>query len=148
MSGFEVAGVVLGAIPLVISALEHYKSGKGVASSFIKWRGHLDTLIFRLKMQRTFFYLDISELLRLANVIELEDSVDLTEEDCVAILSDAKLGKHLQEFLGPLYQTSLEVLGRYEDCLKTIAGKIGRITRLPNVLLILFYLLFLEMLGD
>lgn len=27
MSGFEVAGVVLGAIPLVISALEHYGDG-------------------------------------------------------------------------------------------------------------------------
>ena len=27
MSGFEVAGIVLGSIPLVISALEHYAEG-------------------------------------------------------------------------------------------------------------------------
>lgn len=133
MSGLEIAGLVLGAIPLVISALEHYKGGKGVATSFIKWRGHLDTLIFRLKLQQTLFYLNILELLRLANVVELEDSVDLTEEECIAILSDAKLGKHLQEYLGPLNRTFLEVLGRYEICLKTIAGKLGRIRRLPKV---------------
>lgn len=29
MSGFEVAGVVLGSIPLLISALEHYSDGAG-----------------------------------------------------------------------------------------------------------------------
>lgn len=133
MSGFEVAGVVLGTIPLVISALEHYRSGKGTASSFVKWRGHLDTLIFRLKLQQTFFYLDILELLRVANIDELEDRVDLTEEECIAILSDAKTGKGVREFIGPLYNTFIEILARYETCLKTIAGKLGHIQRLPDV---------------
>jgi hypothetical protein len=33
MSGFEVAGIVLGAIPLVISALEHYGEGVSVTYS-------------------------------------------------------------------------------------------------------------------
>lgn len=28
MSGFELAGIVLGAIPLLIPAIENYKSGK------------------------------------------------------------------------------------------------------------------------
>jgi hypothetical protein len=133
MSGFEVAGVVLGAIPLVISALEHYRNGKGTASSFVKWRGHLDTLIFRLKLQQTFFYLDILELLRVANVDQLEDRVDLTEEECIVILSDAKTGKGVRKFLGPLYNTFIEILARYETCLKTIAGKLGHIRRLPDV---------------
>jgi hypothetical protein len=27
MSGFEIAGVVLGSIPLIVSALEHYSDG-------------------------------------------------------------------------------------------------------------------------
>ena len=30
MSGFEIAGVVLGSIPLVIAALEHYADGVGM----------------------------------------------------------------------------------------------------------------------
>lgn len=34
MSGFEVAGIVLGAIPLVISALEHYSDGVCLTQEF------------------------------------------------------------------------------------------------------------------
>ena len=34
MSGFEIAGTVLGSIPLIISALEHYRDG--VRSSFVR----------------------------------------------------------------------------------------------------------------
>ncbi|KAI1373035.1 hypothetical protein F4677DRAFT_235567 [Hypoxylon crocopeplum] len=133
MSGFEVAGVVLGAIPLVISALEHYKEGKGVAASFVKWRGQLDTLIFRLKLQRTFFYLQILELLRGAGVEDVAGRLDVTEEECVFILQNAKNGAEVQEYLGLLYDTFLEVLDRYEKCLKAIAAKLGHIHRPPNV---------------
>lgn len=137
MSGFEVCGVVLGVIPLVISALEHYKAGKGGVSSFMKWRGHLDTLIFRLKMQRTFFYLNILELLREAGVEEVEEGGDLTEADCLEVLRNAKRGDEIRDYLGLLYDPFLEVLGRYEGCLKTIAAKLGHIRRPPNVWIIL-----------
>jgi len=133
MSGFEVAGVILGAIPLLISALEHYRSGKGAASSFIKFHGHLDTLIFRLKLQQTFFYLDILELLRVANVGELGRSGDPTEELCHVILGKADTARTIASFLGPLYEIFLEILGRYEACLKTIAGRLGHLMRLPDV---------------
>ena len=37
MSGFEVAGLVLGAIPLVISALEHYEEGVGVMKNMMQY---------------------------------------------------------------------------------------------------------------
>jgi len=133
MSGIEIAGIVLGVIPLVISALESYKAGKGTAASLVKWRGHLDTLIFRLKLQRTFFYLQVLELLREARVTEIADEVDLTEEECVSVLRDAKAGAQIRDFLGPLHDTFLEVLGRYEGCLQEIASKLGHIKRLPNV---------------
>jgi len=133
MSGFEVAGVILGAIPLLISALEHYRSGKGAASSFIKFHGHLDTLIFRLKLQRTFFYLDILELLRVANVGQLGRSGDPTEELCHAILGKADTARTIASFLGPLYETFLEILSRYEACLKTIAGRLGHLMRISEV---------------
>ncbi|KAJ0114903.1 hypothetical protein J7T55_004645 [Diaporthe amygdali] len=132
MPALEICGVVLGVIPLVISALEHYKAGKGAAAAFVKWRGHLDTLIFRLKLQRTFFYLQILELLREARVAQLEDRIDLTEEQCVAVLCDKHTGEEVREYLGLLHDTFVEVLSRYELCLKTIVAKIGHIRRLPD----------------
>jgi hypothetical protein len=133
MSGFEVAGIVLGVIPLAISALEHYKAGKGLASSFIKWRGLLDTLIFRLKLQKTFFYLHILELLREARVPELDDRIDLTAEECVMILRNTKTAEEVRDYLGGLYATFQDVLDRYEACLKAIVAKLGHIQRLPGV---------------
>ncbi|KAK0732320.1 hypothetical protein B0H67DRAFT_640605 [Lasiosphaeris hirsuta] len=132
MSGFEVAGIMLGAIPLVISALEHYKSGKSTASAIFQWRGQLDTLIFRLKLLDTFFYLESLELLRAAKVPEVIDGYDLTKDECAAILLSAKTGKEMQEFLGPLHGIALEIIGRYETCLKKIVVKIHHIRRLDG----------------
>ncbi|RYP69345.1 hypothetical protein DL771_006155 [Monosporascus sp. 5C6A] len=89
MSGFEVAGVILGVLPLVIGALSAYRQKKGVLG-LRKSHGLLDDLIHRLKTQRTNFYLDILELLREARVPEILVDVDPTEEKCVDILQDAK----------------------------------------------------------
>ncbi|KAM5341218.1 hypothetical protein ACJ41O_015327 [Fusarium nematophilum] len=132
MPGFEIAGVVLGAIPLVISALEHYKAGKGAVSSFIKWRGLLDALIFRLKPQQIFFYLQILDLLRETGIHEAVELPDLSEEECIRLLRDAKTGVELEEYQGHLHGTSMEVLRRYEARLKAISSKIGHIRRLPD----------------
>lgn len=133
MAPLEICGIVLGIIPLVISALEHYKAGKGAAAAFIKWRGQLDTLIFRLKLQRTFFYLHMLELLREAQVAQLGGRVDLTEEECVAVLRDKQTGEEIREYLGLLNDTFEEVSSRYELCLRMIVSKISHIRRLPNV---------------
>ncbi|RYP18300.1 hypothetical protein DL765_004020 [Monosporascus sp. GIB2] len=52
MSGFEIAGVVLGSIPLLISAIEHY--GEGL-STIQRWRKHqreVQSLVRNLKTER------------------------------------------------------------------------------------------------
>ncbi|TFA98047.1 hypothetical protein CCMA1212_010227 [Trichoderma ghanense] len=125
MSGFEVAGVVLGVIPLAISALEHYKAGKGTVATFMKFHGQLDTLIYRLKLQRTFFYLNILELLRSAGVREVVNKSDITEDECIAVLQNAKNAEEFKEYLGSchLFDTFHEILARYETCLTAIAAK-------------------------
>jgi hypothetical protein len=130
MSGFEVAGTVLAVLPLVISALEHYKSGAGVASSFLKWRGHLDTLLYRLKTQRTLFYLNAMILLRAAGV---EDLTGQNEEECVKVLMEADTGKVIKAYLDFSYSTFESVIREYERCLKTIVRKLVNIKRVPHV---------------
>lgn len=134
MSGFEIAGLVLGALPLVISALEHYKSGKSIASALVQWRGHLDTLIHRLKQQDTLFLLSLRELLHIARVQELSDGrLDLTREECVTIFSSPETEEAMKESLGSLNEIILETLRRYEECLKKIVVKIRHIQRLDGV---------------
>ncbi|KAI0105596.1 hypothetical protein F4776DRAFT_472572 [Hypoxylon sp. NC0597] len=133
MSGFELAGVILGAIPIVISALEHYKAGKGVLASFVRWDGQLDTLIERLEDQRLSFYFNILELLQDAGVEDVINSDYTPEEICVSILQNMKNEAEIKEYFGAMYDRFLRILGRYEKCLKIIVSKLMHIYRPPNV---------------
>jgi hypothetical protein len=131
MSGAEVvAGLVLGAIPVLIAALEHYKSGKSIASAFFRIRKHVDTLIFRLKSQRQAFRINIMLLLRFAGIAEFKDG---EEELCVKTLLEGNAGPEIRQFLGEAYETFEEVVKNYERCMKIIAGKIMNIRRTPKV---------------
>ena len=56
MSGIEIAGLVLGAIPLVISALEHYENALDSTIAFIRWNRELSTAI-----QKLWYYYRITE---------------------------------------------------------------------------------------
>lgn len=52
MSGFEVAGIVLGSIPLLISALEHYGEGLSTIQRWRKYERELKALIRNLKTEQ------------------------------------------------------------------------------------------------
>jgi len=45
MSGFEIAGAVLGSIPLLISGLEHYRDGVETIDSMIQYRTVVDDIL-------------------------------------------------------------------------------------------------------
>ncbi|KAF5585569.1 hypothetical protein FPCIR_8282 [Fusarium pseudocircinatum] len=49
MSGFEVAGIVLGSIPIVVSALQCYMNGLGTLQNFRSYKRTLKSLILNLK---------------------------------------------------------------------------------------------------
>ncbi|KAI0505728.1 hypothetical protein F5B22DRAFT_494677 [Xylaria bambusicola] len=85
MSGVEAVGLVLGVIPLIISALEHYHDGKSAVST---WRGHVrvvQSLIRNLKTEHGKLYNTCETLLG-------------------GIVSPAKLEPMLNEPFGPLWQ--------------------------------------------
>lgn len=60
MSGLEVIGIVLGGIPLIISALEHYKDGTHAIQIWRKYKTELASVIRQLRVQQS----------RLTNVCE------------------------------------------------------------------------------
>lgn len=55
MSGIEVAGIVLGAIPLVISGLEHYSEGARIIKSLRDYPEEFATLSRRLRVENETF---------------------------------------------------------------------------------------------
>jgi hypothetical protein len=52
MSGFEIAGAILGSIPLVISTLEHYKNGVSVIQRYRRYERELQRLIRNLETEQ------------------------------------------------------------------------------------------------
>jgi hypothetical protein len=134
MSGFEIAGVVLGAIPIVISALSACRAGKWAWMTMRKSRGLVDELIHKLTIQQAHFYLDILELLREARVPEIFAEGDPTPDKCVEILQLVKTGDEVERYFGPqLFGGFLEMLGFYETYLKQITSKLSHIVRPQNV---------------
>ena len=55
MSGLEVAGVILGGLPLVISALEHYTHGVNTAKRYWRFKSELRSLILEINTERSIF---------------------------------------------------------------------------------------------
>lgn len=52
MSGLEVIGVVLGSIPLIISALEHYRDGATAIKRFRRYDREKQSVVRNLKTER------------------------------------------------------------------------------------------------
>lgn len=129
MSGFEIAGVVLGALPIVIEGLSAYRAGKGLLATIRRFHGLVDDLIHQLKTHKTNFYLDILQLLREARVEAILDDLDPTEEVCMEVLFNARTGKEISRYLGHLQPQFLETLGYYENYLKEIVSRLETIVR-------------------
>lgn len=133
MSGFEVAGVVLGVLPIVIKALSDYRAGKGLLATIGRSRGLVDDLLHRLKDHQRDFYLDILQLLREARVPEILAEGDPTPDRCVEILHAVQTGDEVKQYLGPhLFHEFLRILGYYDKNLGEITSKLGHIIRPQN----------------
>ncbi len=85
MSGFEIAGIVLGSIPLVISALEHYSRGLSTIQRWRKYHRELQTLIRNLQ----------TEQVKLQNVCE---------KLLVGVVPASEIEAMIDEPAGPLWR--------------------------------------------
>ncbi|KAJ0370676.1 hypothetical protein COL154_001050 [Colletotrichum chrysophilum] len=85
MSGFEVAGVVLGTIPLVISALEHYKQGISTIRTWRNYNRELRILILSLETERVRFQ-------------------DVCEKLLVGLVSPCQIESMIEDPFGPAWQ--------------------------------------------
>jgi len=77
MSGFEVVGIVLGSVPLLISGLEHYRDGIDTVQNMIRYTEVVNTI-----------------------VISVSTNLAIYEQSCEALLSRLMLPPHVfQELL-------------------------------------------------
>jgi hypothetical protein len=71
MSGFEIIGVVLGGLPLIISAAEHYREGFEPLAKWYRFRNDFRAFINNVDLERQMFE---------ALVVQLLEQTDLSVE--------------------------------------------------------------------
>ncbi|KAJ5739887.1 hypothetical protein N7533_012671 [Penicillium manginii] len=132
MSGFEIVGVVLGAIPLIISAIDCYKTTSQKIKFMTKKELLLDRLIQSLEEQK--FLLD--------NEIRLAlQGTHLDEEEIIALIArqglnpfqDPEIADSLKDHLGDAFPLYKKAVSRCEDNLKAIIANISGLSSASQV---------------
>lgn len=102
VTGVETAGLVLAAIPLIISALEHYEDLIEPTKAFIHWRRHLTKLILELYTIHASYEQAIS--LMLAPFADLADQTTMMEDPLSKLWTEGDVADNLREKLGIVYR--------------------------------------------
>lgn len=117
MSGIEVAGLILGAIPLVISGLEHYAEGVSTIKIMFNAPSEFKSLSRRLRVEQKIFKNAI-ELLLHDCIDDDQMLADLMSDTADSKLwSDPEVGKALRQKLQTSYSVYLDTMTSLETTL-------------------------------
>lgn len=111
MSGIEIIGVVLGALPLFLSAAEHYKSGLDFARRAIKKHQFVAVYQDELAVQQTLLNLYIKAVIgrtRLSPAVQSELLDSLAHD----VWRRPEVVTELTRELGDAYQSFISILTR------------------------------------
>lgn len=123
MSGIEVIGLVVGAIPLVIEGLKAYQSGlRSVGSGFRK-RKIVDKLCHKLQFQAHKIELLVTHLL-LQSGCPVPAALDAQS---LTILNDPEIQPDLVEYLDQRYDSFVSTLVESNTILQNLAVKIAKL---------------------
>ncbi|KAF5020851.1 hypothetical protein F66182_7106 [Fusarium sp. NRRL 66182] len=119
MSGFEIAGIVLGSLPLLISAAEHYQSGLDPAIAFFKWKDELKKALRELWLQHSSFQLTLRNILKeVASPSETDEMLlDFQHE----LWRSSELAERLEHRLNAAYRVYIYMMKEMESCMRTLA---------------------------
>jgi hypothetical protein len=119
MSGFEVAGLVLGALPLIISAIECYESTLDRAKAFRKYEEELENAMSELWMEYSYYELTLQLLLRdVVSTSELEEMLAVSDSP---LWKSEEVSEELALKLGPAYKGYLYLVKKMERQMRSLS---------------------------
>ena len=124
MSGFEIAGVILGAVPLAIAALKQYKTAHEMKRSFKLKSLYIDRLIGTLEEQEYYFETEFDMILRAAGC-RPQDISTISLEHLKKRLLENDTAEELRKYLGRGYDPYNKALIRCGTSLGDIVRSIG-----------------------
>ncbi|KAK2053278.1 hypothetical protein LY76DRAFT_629598 [Colletotrichum caudatum] len=119
----EIAGLVLGAVPLLISAIEHYEDLVEPMVAFVKWKGQLSKVTRRLLMGHTAYEQNMRLLLK--QVVSNEDLVDMIGNPQSDDWKSERLVRDLREKLGSAYQPAFSTVQEIADIMVIVAANLN-----------------------
>jgi hypothetical protein len=120
MSGLEVVGVVLGAIPIVVAAIDEFKTAKKILRTSRTIAAELNNLKEELNEEKVLIEVYWKHLLRAVGVDH-----EITQDTCgQEELQNANVAEALEAHLGDLYTPFKSALNRCEQIIWEIARKI------------------------
>lgn len=120
VTGVETAGLVLGAIPLIISALENYEDLAVPTKAFIHWRRHLRRLIRELYTIHATY--DQAVRLLLKPFANLADQTTMIEDPRSDLWREGDIADSLRDNLGPVYGPFILTIDEVSEILVEIAA--------------------------
>ncbi|KLP22785.1 uncharacterized protein LW94_14989 [Fusarium fujikuroi] len=119
MSGFEIAGIVLGSIPLLISATEHYRNSLDRATAFRKWKDVLNSALREFWYQHSSFESSLRIILKdVASPLEIEEMIGDPHHE---LWKSRDLSQALQERLKNSYRPYIYVIEDMRAYMKRLA---------------------------
>ena len=123
-TGVETVGLVLGAIPIVIAALDHYNSMRRTWKDFTQKSIRIKQLIQGLREQQVLLEMDLELILRRVGAIDAVDPpVNLADLLQTVRLADAN--QNLRTVLGRAFEPYIAALGVCEDSIERIVKAIS-----------------------
>lgn len=120
VTGVETAGLVLAAIPLIISALEHYDDFAAPTKAFIHWRRHLRRLMQELYVIRASYDQAIHLLLK--PFAGLADQTTMIEDPRSELWIEGDIADNLRDRLGLVYRPFILTVDEVSEILVEIAS--------------------------
>ena len=124
MSGFEIAGLILGAIPVTTAALIQYKTTHEMLRYFKHKSVYIDRLIQALEEQKFCLESEFDIVLRAAGFGQ-QDASAMDPEHLHTILIRRDVVEELCRYLGRGYEPYRKALLRCETSLEEIVRSIG-----------------------
>lgn len=130
MSGVEVAGIVLGVIPVIVTALQNYAAGVSTIKTLRKYERELGSLIRQLKVQTEILRNTCEELL---NGIDPASIVDtMLDNPGGTAWEDSEIDQQLKARLQGAYDPYMATLEDMKEAVEEIRSRL-RIDKIGKV---------------
>lgn len=124
MSGFEVIGVILGATPLIISALEGYQRLDKKRDAFKRKSLHIDNMVRALRWQHILVHSDVKIVLRNAGFDQMMIDQHVGIGRYEDLLKRQDVQDAVSSFLGDNCAAYMSIIQKCESTLLRVAKAI------------------------